>query len=152
MLTTDPQPTEATLHHMLRTELKARQWSISQLALQVGVKPGVASRWVTCDASKRVAPRPDKCVALARVLELDISSVFAAAGYLPLDGSNPGFRLTDDEEKREAEIRQLKRRFETVLRQASPGMWPLVLSVANVTLDQLAALLSRAEQFFRNFE
>jgi|SRR5215471_15290220 len=143
-----PATVEPTLHRLLRRELKNHNWSMSQLAKAVRVQPGVASRWISCDQSKRVIPRPDKCAELAHVLGLDLNEVFRAAGYLPeLDG-----QPTEEESQRESDIRALNRRFDQIVRQMPAVMWPVTLSVANVTLDSLQNVYSRIQQFMQNFD
>jgi len=125
------------LHIVLREELEARGWGVGKLADEVGVRFGVARRWLQPDDEQRVVPLPAMCIRIARALEWDVLDVFRHAGYLPM----PTGEVPRD--PHEGEIRIFKRRLERMLQHTPERQWPFTMACVQVMLDQLQALLSR---------
>ena len=142
---------DSTLHVVLRNELDARKWSISQLARELDVKPGVASRWVALEPAKRVVPQPGTCGYIAKLLDLDAIEVLKAAGYVPLDGPVDGQAATDSD-PRAAEIRAVKRRLGGILESVPAPLWGVALALTNVALDGLQSTLGRIEMFLNGLD
>lgn len=130
-------PAAVDLHCLIRTELEERHWGIRQLSLAVGVQFGVAARWVARDPAKRVVPKPETLVRLARELDLDVYEVFRRAGYLPLvDNSN---------HPHEAEIKVLLQRLRRILRSVPEGEWAIATIVVATQLENIQLLLDRLD-------
>lgn len=88
----------------LREELQRRRWSGAELGRVMGVGRNTVNRWV----HDEVTPDPASCVALAGALSLEITEVFAAAGYLPRSGGRDDLlalvRLLPDERIEDARL------------------------------------------------
>lgn len=110
----------------------------------LGVRYGVASRWVSEDPQARVVPVPTTLVQIAELLDIDVYDAFRHAGYLPRvnqDGSGL---------PHEAEMQALMRRFRRILRAIPPSQWAVAAVVMGVQLDQLQILLARLEELAAN--
>lgn len=131
-----------TLHVALREELQARGWGVAKLAEVLGVRFGVASRWVAENPSKRVVPLPGTLVQIADTFQLDVVEVFRKAGYLPaLDEYPP--------DERDREIDRLGRSFLRALRtrkdSATNEEWAEIIATTEIILSHYAALLNRID-------
>lgn len=136
------QAARVTLHCYLRHELAARGWGVSQLAAALGVRFGVAARWVSEKPCKRVVPKPETLVRIAHTLDLDAYEVFRQAGYLPaLDSPNSAF----NEHPHEQEIRFLMQRFRRLVRNIPESEWAVAAVILSTQLENIQVLLDRIE-------
>lgn len=126
--------TEPTLHIVLREEMSERKMGVQQLADAIGVKYGVASRWVAEDEAKRVVPQPRTLVQLAKLFDLSVTDVFEYAGYLPVRNGAEG---------RDPEIDIRLRRLGRILKTIPPQHRSMALSIADSILDLLKSLTDR---------
>jgi|SRR5580765_2235827 len=131
--------THSTLHIVIREELAARQWSLSQLAERLGVRLGVVSRWLADDNTKRVVPLPQMSVQIAEVLGLDVIEVFRLAGYLPpMDNRVESVPHED-------EIKAMQRMLGRILKGIPQTEWALAYPVVVAYLDGLQLILNRLD-------
>ena len=125
---------------VIREELAARHWGISQLAEKLGVRLGVVSRWLTEADCKRVVPLPQMCVQIAEVFGLDVIEVFRLAGYLPMRDED--LRLSHPHDQ---EIRSSQRLLRRILAGIPDNEWALAYPVALAYLDGLQLILNRLD-------
>jgi transcriptional regulator with XRE-family HTH domain len=133
---------EADLHRILREELTARNWGVRQLSDALNVRFGVASRWLSENADKRVVPLPPTLVQIAEVLDLDVYNLFQHAGYVPAVKPRDG-----QQHPHEDEIQVMLRRLQRTLRNIPEHHWGWAASVVSLDLDQLQVLLAHLEEF-----
>jgi transcriptional regulator with XRE-family HTH domain len=127
------------LHAVIREELAAREWSLSQLAERLGVRLGVVSRWLSEAETKRVVPLPQACVQLAQALDMDVIEVFRLAGYLP------PMEQPHEAHPHQDEIRSTQRRLGRILKSIPAAEWPRSYPVVVAYLDGLQLILNRLD-------
>ena len=132
---------ESDLYQFLRDEMVVREWGVRQLSQALGVRFGVAARWVAADPEKRVVPKPGTLVRIADELDLDIYDVFRHAGYLPAVND-----ASLDNHPHEAEIRLLLQRFRRILRNVPEAQWAVAGIIVATQLENIQVLLDRIEQ------
>ena len=127
------------LHTVIREELTAREWSLSQLAEALGVRLGVVSRWLSDDPGKRVVPLPHACVQIAEALGLDVIEVFRLAGYLP------PMEKPHEQHPHAADIKSTQRLLGRILKSIPASEWERSFPVAQAYLDGLQLILNRLD-------
>ncbi|HXJ32346.1 MAG TPA: helix-turn-helix transcriptional regulator [Gemmatimonadales bacterium] len=70
-----------TLFDYLKAELRARDWSMTDLARRAGCSKQIVSQWLAEDEVERIIPGPKSCLKIADALGLDPDYVLELAGH-----------------------------------------------------------------------
>lgn len=109
-----------SLFDFLKTELRARDWSMTDLARKAGCSKQIVSQWLAEDEAERIVPGTKSCQKLAAALGVDEDYVLALAGHRK---PRPGEAQPD-----EAELSAQK--FAGALRGVPRRFWATVLDAS----------------------
>lgn len=70
-----------TVFDYLKAELRARNWSMTDLARKAGVSKQIVSQWLAEDELERITPGPKSCEKIAEALGADLDYVLELAGH-----------------------------------------------------------------------
>jgi transcriptional regulator with XRE-family HTH domain len=84
-----------SLFDFLKTELRARDWSMTDLARKAGCSKQIVSQWLAEDESLRIKPSPASCKKIAEALGLDLDYVLDLAGHRNPRDLDPAHDMVD---------------------------------------------------------
>lgn len=71
----------SSLFDFLKTELRARDWSMTDLARRAGCSKQIVSQWLAENEAERITPGPASCRKLADALGVDPDYMLVLAGH-----------------------------------------------------------------------